>query len=407
MQLFARSDDAQRTRPRRGRGALPLAVIVAAFALLGASACAPTPPDAKGTDPSAAPRAGEAAYTAAGPHAVGVTTMTVDDRKIEVWYPADAAAAASTPRDSYRIRTFVPTWLTALLPADLDPVYVTNAHRDVAADRSAAPYPLVLFSHGLASFRLQSTEITTHLASWGFVVVSAEYLDRGLQAILGEPPAVSKPDSVVADEAIRAVRAANDASTGPLAGPLVGMVRPNEVHPIGHSAGGATSLALLDRPDVHDAIAISMGMVPLVSDLGLFHPPADKSVMYIGGAQDKVLPVDWLRSAYAHTPGQKKLMEMSVAGHINGFTDLCDVGEGGISGLARSAGLPIPSFLLDLGDDGCPHPPNTPNSILAPQVEHLLTAELRYRSGLDPEPVGLGDQVRSQLPNLTAYHHAP
>lgn len=403
MQLFARSDHAQATVSRRRRGAAVLAVIVATAALLSASACAPPPPDAPGTDPSAAPRAGEAAYTGAGPHAVGVTTMTVDDRKIEVWYPADAAAAASTPKDSYRIRTFVPAWLTALLPPDLDPVYVTNAHRDVAPDRSAAPYPLVLFSHGLASFRLQSSEITTHLASWGFVVVSAEYLDRGLQAILGEPPAVSKPDSVVADEAIRAVRAASDAPTGPLAA----MVRPNEVHPIGHSAGGATSLALLDRPDVHDAIAISMGMVPLVSDLGLFRLPADKSVMYIGGAQDKVLPVDWLRSAYDHTPGQKKLMEMSVAGHINGFTDLCDVGDGGVSGLARSAGLPIPSFLLDLGDDGCPHPPNTPNSVLAPQVEHLLTAELRYRSGLDPEPVGLGDQVRSQLPNLSAYRHAP
>lgn len=390
---------------RKRRSATPLfAALFAVLVLVGATACVPQPPpDASGTDPSAAPRAGDAAYTAAGPYAVGVTTMTVGDRKVEVWYPAEAEAAAATPKDSYRIRTFVPAWLTSMLPADVDPVYVTGAHRDVAADRSAAPYPLVLFSHGFASFRLQSTEITTHLASWGFVVVSPEYLDRGLQAVLGEPPAVSKPDLVVADEAIRAVRAANAAPDGL----LTNMVRPNEVHPIGHSAGGGTSLAMLARPDVHDAIAISMGATPLVASLGGFTPPADKAVMYIGGAQDKVVPVDWLRSAYDWTPGPKKLFEMSVAGHINGFTDLCDVGDGGVSGLARSTGLPIPSFLLDLGDDGCPHPPNTPNTILAPQVEHLLTAELRYRSGLDLEPVGLGDQVRAQLPNISSYRHAP
>ena len=54
------------------------------------------------------------------------------------------------------------------------------------ADPDGGPYPLVLFSHGFAGYRLQSTFLTTHLASWGFVVAAVEHPYRNLTAVFGD-----------------------------------------------------------------------------------------------------------------------------------------------------------------------------------------------------------------------------
>lgn len=394
----------ERCRPQQGRRRAAAAVVFAAVALL-AAACAPEPPaPATGLDPNTAPRAGEAAYTGLGPHEVGVTTLSLGDRSVEVWYPADAAGIGDTPTDSYHIRDFVPPSFDALIPPDVDPPFDTIAHRGVPADHADGPYPLVLFSHGFASYRLQSTELTTHLASWGFVVISPDYLERGLASVLGDPPAVSVPDTVVADRAIEAVRTA-DATPGDL---LDGVVDSTSVYPIGHSAGGGTSLKLLGRPDVHSAISLSAG-VSLLSIIQGNAPelPAGKAVMWLSGRMDGIAAIDSVRTGYDYTPGEKKIVELSGTGHNNAFTDICEIGGGGVIALAVATGLPLPDLLLNLGNDGCTSPPFTDSPVLWPQVAHLVTAELRYRSGLDPQPVGLGNQVTALLPNVADYRHAP
>ena len=75
--------------------------------------------------------------------------------------------------------------------------------------------------------------------------------------------------------------------------------------------------------------------------------------------------------------------------------------------LARATGLPIPEGLLVLGDDGCPVPPYRDSPEVWEEVRHFVTAELRYRSGLDADPVGLGDAVTSQLDDVVRYRHDP
>ncbi|UDY36265.1 alpha/beta hydrolase family protein [Dermatobacter hominis] len=392
-----------RTASRRRRRAFATAA-VAALALL-AAACVPEPPaPATGTSPNDAPRASEAAYTELGPHEVGVTTLQLADRSVEVWYPADAAQIGDTPAEAYHIRDFVPPSFDALIPPDVDPPFQTIAHRDVPADDADGPYPLVLFSHGFASYRLQSTKLTTHLASWGFVVISPDYLERGLGSVLGEGPAVSRPDTTIADEAIQAVKAQDAAPDSVLSG----IVDSSSVYPVGHSAGGGTSIRLLARPDVHSAIPLSAG-VSLLSIVQGTAPalPADKAVMWLSGIQDGVASIDGVRTGYDYTAGPKRLLELDGAGHNNAFSDICEIGGGGVIALALATGLPLPDFLLQLGNDGCPTPPFTDSPVLWPQVAHLVTAELRYRSGLDPEPVGLGDGVLASLPNVATYRHAP
>lgn len=381
-----------------------LVAIAVAILVLGTTACVPdTPARVAGPDPSDAPRAGEAAYTGPGPHAVGVTTLKVGSRLAEVWYPADVDSVGGTPVDTYYIRDFIPEWLDALIPEDVDPPFVTRAHRDVPAATDDGPYPLVVFSHGFSSFRLQSSTLTTHLASWGFVVVSPEYLERGLRSVLFDGPGYSLSDTTVASNAVDAARTASEAPDGVLSG----LVRPGDIYPIGHSAGGQTSLSLLHRSDVSSVIVMSSGVPPIPQVAADAAPRSDKAVMYITGLHDHVVPVDWSRMMYDYSSGEKKLVEVDGTGHINGFTDLCDIGDGGIIGIAKAAQIPVPDFLLVLGADGCSSPPYAPSSVVAPQIAHFVTAELRFRSGLDREPVGLGDQVLGSLPMIARYLHAP
>ena len=46
------------------------------------------------------------------------------------------------------------------------------------------PYPVVFFSHGLGGARVQSINYTTHLASRGYVVLSADHVGRRMTDLL-------------------------------------------------------------------------------------------------------------------------------------------------------------------------------------------------------------------------------
>jgi len=114
-----------------------------------------------------------------GPHAVGVLETEIRSpadpidptRQLptEIWYPAlpqprsakanPAAAAASHPLGfPYQASMGLPP-----LPA---------------------PAPVIAFSHGNSGFRQQSTFLTTHLASWGFVVIAPDHVGNTFNEML-------------------------------------------------------------------------------------------------------------------------------------------------------------------------------------------------------------------------------
>ena len=406
-----------RTNGRRTARAATVGLVAAAA--LVAAACVPAPPEpATGTSANDAPRAAEAAYTVPGPYTVGVTTLDLADRKVEVWYPTDASSAVGRARDVYNFLDVLPAGFRDLVlgidptvgnkvnfPDPADPTVaaaVAPAFRDVPA--VAGRFPLVLFSHGAASYRQQSSFLTTHLASWGFVVASPDYLERGLRGILGEPSPTPRPDTVVGGEAVDLVRARSAAAGNVLSG----AVDPARFFAVGHSAGGFESQRLLERADVPAAVSLAAG----ISDLQLLNMtapllPVDKSVAWIGGRNDGIAPIDTLRTGFTYTPGERRLVELGGAGHNNGFTDICTVGGGGVAGLARAINLPVPEGLLTLGDDGCTVGPFKPSVEVWPEVRHFVTAELRFRAGLDTQPVGLGDQVLPAFDDVLVYRHNP
>jgi len=131
------------------------------------------------------------ALSARGEHAVGVRTMTLTnpgqpnivgakdgtiptyDRPltVEVWYPADADVGATIEypevmgQHGDTTRPIIPFKFTG------------RATRDAAPKKIAAPYPLVVVSHGYTGSRFLMTYLTEHLASKGYVVVAIDHTE--------------------------------------------------------------------------------------------------------------------------------------------------------------------------------------------------------------------------------------
>ena len=107
---------------------------------------------------------------ARGPHPVGVRSDFWADKyrrrdlPVEIWYPA-AEVHRGEDLDPETQDTIVGDWTAEPMPQ--------TAVRD--GEPAAVRGPLVVFSHGLSGFRFEATFLTTHLASWGYLVVSADH----------------------------------------------------------------------------------------------------------------------------------------------------------------------------------------------------------------------------------------
>lgn len=160
-----------------------------------------------------------------GPHAVGVTTITLtgvadyDEIPVEVWYPT------AEPSDRPSFYDFIGLEFPAA------------ATRNAPPDPSA-PNLVVVFSHGLGGLRVQNYTMAERLASHGFVVVSADHPGTTtLEFIAGfddlGADLVRRPATVAA-----AVDAVRDGAIPGLA------ANADRYALIGHSLGAWTALAV-------------------------------------------------------------------------------------------------------------------------------------------------------------------
>ncbi len=323
----------QKARPAAWAGA----ALAIALAVLAAGCSSNTP--------AAAPPP----YQHTGPDAVGVTTLDLGsagpvfgERSATVYYPADPAGVAGHPRFSYTEASTLPAALQGVVPAQYNDTTTVDAYLDPPAS-TTGPYPIVLFSHGYGGERLYYSNLLTGIASWGYVVVSADYLERGLAAqVLGSKVKdTAAMDSAVMESSLHAVEQASASSTSV----LHGVANPHKVASTGHSAGGQTAFDALDSPVVSTAV----GWAP-VAPAG---KPADKPVMLIGAEGDKVVPPASVRSTYDSFPGPKSLIEISGEGH-NTYTDICVAirSGGGLISYAVAKHLISPT-LATFGINGC------------------------------------------------------
>jgi dienelactone hydrolase len=320
----------------------------------------------------------EARFAARGPYTVGVTTLGLGDREMEVWYPVDAGTEAGRERASYASFEVLPPAIQALLPPDLNLVVAMEAYRDLPISGDG-PFPILTFSHGAGGFRHAYSAFLAGIASHGLIAASLDHLEWGLLAQVGLlPEGIDRePGEVVLAAVARLAEAGADAAS-----PLAGGVDAARVATSGHSAGGRAAFALPERSEIRAMIGFATGRTARSEG---------KPVLLLVGEEDGGAAS--LEEAYEALGAPKRFVSVGRAGH-NSFTDQCAIIHGGNNFLIRlqESGFPIPENLLALAIDGC-LPENLAPAEFWEVAQHFTVAHLRAAFGLDAPPIGLGDGV--------------
>lgn len=355
---------------------------------------APTTTEAA-TTTSVDPAALALTYSEYGSYPVGVTTLQLaKGPKVEIWYPA---VEGTTGTETYDVRDFVGEGIRAVLTGDVPSTYSYPAGRD--ADVAEGTFPVVMFSHGFTGMRVQSSFLTSHLASWGMIVVSVDHPSRAMENVLSGTASGDRADSV--DDLLQGLELIEAQGADP-ASPFSGHVDSEQVVAIGHSAGGGTVLgaAADDRIDGYVSLASGAflgGSADDGSTTTTAAPLPAKPSFFIGGSVDAVVPfATATQPAFDAAPSPSLLWEIEGAGH-NAFDDFCTFGNGtGIIGVAEANGLgdflDSSPQLRSLGEDGC-LPPAIAVDITFPIINHAVTAWVRNLFGIDTEAVGIGEEV--------------
>jgi len=321
------------------------------------------------------------AYVEPGPFPVGViTTQLPSGPAVEIWYPA---IAGSSGTESYDLRDFTPEFIREILTGDVDATFSYAAARDAPAAEGA--FPVVLFSHGFSGIRLQSSFLTSHLASWGMIVAAPDHPSRELATVLSGGDQQSDPVAELL-ATLDVLEQLNSAQ-----GVLSGRVDSDRVATLGHSAGGGTVLSASRDERISGYVSMASGGPQDPAEF-----PAVPSFFLAGRTDQIVTPQDRTLPAFEAAAAPSWYWDIEATGH-NGFDDFCTLGNGtGIIGVAEASGL---GGVLDsqpqlraLGEDGCVEPA-APVGDAFPIIRHGVTAWLRWNLGLDDELVGFGPAI--------------
>ena len=195
---------------------------------------------------------------ARGQYSVGVQTLElVNEGQLDVVNAADDGTIPTYDRP-----LTVEVWYPATLPADVierteyesmmpgrDPArpertfdtftLIGQAVRDADVDDSAAPYPLVIMSHGYPGNRYLLSHLGENLASKGYVVVSIDHTDSTYDTFNAfTSTLINRPLDVLFVLNEMAAFSADDES------PLAGMIDADNTGLIGYSMGGYGAMIL-------------------------------------------------------------------------------------------------------------------------------------------------------------------
>lgn len=304
---------------------------------------------------------------ARGPWPVGVRTIVADGLVLEVWYPARAGGDRGVPLVRYDLREAMPPTEAAKIPDAANPSIGCECARDLPVDDSHGPYPVVVFLHGAASFRAQSTFLMTHWASRGFVVVAPDLPGIGLKAALGgeeQAAPLWAPNQV-----LDLLAAAGEPD--PLAFVRASLGKGRAL--VGHSLGSILAGSVVDRREVEVRIAMA----------GFAQPDGTASWLVLAGDHDGIAYAPDIAHQFSTQPRPSRLAVVHGAGHL-AFSDLCTLGadRGGAIAIARKYGVPVPPLLEQLAVDGC-RATDAPFAATAPLIRALTAGVLEERLHCD------------------------
>jgi predicted dienelactone hydrolase len=178
----------------------------------------------------------------------------------------------------------------------------------------------------------------------------------------------------------------------------------NRVGAMGHSAGGAATEALsaID-PRVKAWIGLAGATVgafgQTTSGPGSMLPKVPSMIM--AATDDGVVHYKAMLRSYGRLKTPKRFVALGNSGHLV-FSDICRLGDGkgGLVGVGRSAGLPIPANLAKLGSDGCNGLADSPKTYLPvqvvwPAIDQAVVAQFRFALGFDDSQAGLENLAKT------------
>jgi dienelactone hydrolase len=373
---------------RLGAGLAALALLATTAISIGAPAAAAGLPDHQPAVPHGNPYT---AFSKNGPYKAGVANQTTPEGDtLVITYPVDPASTAGKPTYTVNLLRWFTGSPTAPIPAglpqNLPTTLATDAYMGVPIS-TKGPFPIVMFSHGYGGYPEQSSFLTDHLATWGFVVVAPDHRSRDLKAVVSGTTGQGQDDIADLQQALAVVRFMN-ADPNDLLSHKLDFSR---VASLGHSAGGGAALTFANDRGVRTFVALAPSPVPSLPD---------KPGMIMQGASDKVVNPSGTKKLYAKLKGPKRLILIDQAGH-NVFADACTIGaaQGGLVAFVKK--LKLPGDFLKIATDGCTKPDISPPKAW-PLIDHAVTAQLRWGLGIDAQPVGLGSGLASAYPGVTA-----
>ncbi len=261
-----------------------------------------------------------------GPFPVSVKTEELRDESrgdrsvpLEIWQPAEVRYAGQdldrTTQDVY-------------------PILGGHQVRQEAV-RDASPLqeasPLVLFSHGFAGHRRQSTFFCTHLASHGYAVVALDHggntLADMVQAAVDSGRTRPDVDEVLGGYVVDRpadVRFVLDAIGALRVTALAGRVSVQAVGLSGHSFGGWTTLVAAGRDArVRAALALAPagGPGPLfaqaLSDALSLDFAGRVDTLYLALERDSLLPLAGIEGLFASTSQPARMFTLLKSDHLH------------------------------------------------------------------------------------------
>jgi hypothetical protein len=121
-----------------------------------------------------------------------------------------------------------------------------------------------------------------------------------------------------------------------------------------------------------------VGLAPAVSGFdGTTSPVTETPTAVLLGETDAITAAGPITAYYGElTASPRQLVSLADAGHL-AFSDICLIGaeRGGIARIARERGLAVPTFVLNLAQDGCRARDLDPRAAF-PVIDHMTTAHL-------------------------------
>ena len=241
-----------------------------------------------------------------GPYAIGTTTYHLEDINrpeifgespggnrelmLQIWYPADPGTAEEPAPwfDQLDIAASVISERLGLPSFFLGHLNLVKTHALINAfpHSDAAPYPLLLFSHGLSGLRMQNTALFEELASNGYIVASVDHTYDSVITILPEGRVILHHGQTVMPEGVPTVQSGRrllDVRVQDLTSVLafledqnrkndsllLGRMDMQKIGVMGHSTGGGTAIEFCAQSTQCQAVLALDSWVEPVSDAAI------------------------------------------------------------------------------------------------------------------------------------------